>query len=315
MLTDGVTAGPARTAPERCAPDWVPAPVARHAAVPDTLPVGAPGKAGVLDLRFEALGGRTELTGHFQTAPLHITRPLYRDPEQPEMPFVTLMSSGGGVLQGDRCRADFACGPGTAVHVTTQTATRLYRMEHDYATQLIGITAGPGSYVEYLPETTIPFAGSRFYQRITVTADPASTVVVGEKLMAGRLARGERHAYTAYCTDLEARTPDGRLLFADPIRLVPDEHDVSGPATMADFGVMASLYVITGAHPAQRVADTLHEAVTATGLLGGAGVLPHDAGAWARVFADRSPETETAFHQTWNTARRLLIGSPAPPRP
>ncbi|QXJ26559.1 urease accessory protein UreD [Actinomadura graeca] len=298
--------------------------MARHAAVPETLPVGAPGKLGVLDLRFEEHGGRTELTGHYQTAPLHIPRPLYPDPEQPGMPYVMLMSSGGGVLQGDRCRADLDCGAGTTVHVTTQTATRLYRMEQDYATQLVGITAGPGAYAEYLPRATIPFAGSRFYQRTTVTADPESTVVVGEKLMAGRLARGERHAYTVYCTDLEVRAPDGRLLFADPVRLVPDERGVSGPGVMADFGVMASLYVVTAAKPAQQVADTMHDALAGagllagadplagTGLLAGASVLPGDVGAWARLFGARSPEVEAAFFQIWDAVRRLLLGGPAP---
>ncbi|WP_245667641.1 urease accessory protein UreD [Actinomadura macra] len=297
-----------------CTPDWLPASVARHAAVPEMLPVGAPGKVGVLDLRFETSGGRTELTGHYQAAPLHIPRPLYPDPEQPGMPSVLLMSSGGGVLQGDRYRTDVDCGPGTSLHVTTQTATRLYRMEQDYATQLVGITAAPGSYVEYLPETTIPFANSRFYQRTTVTADPESTVVLGEKLMAGRLARGERHAYTAYCTDLEVRTPDGRLLFADPVRLVPDECGVAGPGVMSGFGVMASLYVVTGAKPAQQVADTMHEALAGTGLLGGSSVLPHEAGAWARLFGDRSPEVEAAFFQTWDAVRWLLLGGPAPDR-
>lgn len=56
-------------------PDWLPDAVARHSGVPDMLPAGASGKAGVLDLGFEAIGGRTELIRHFQKAPLHIARP------------------------------------------------------------------------------------------------------------------------------------------------------------------------------------------------------------------------------------------------
>lgn len=171
-----------------------------------------------------------------------------------------------------------------------------------------------GSYVEYLPATTIPFAGARFYQRMSVTADPEATVVLGEKLMAGRLARGERHAYTAYCTDLEVRDPDGDLLFADPIRLVPADRAATGAAVMGDFGLMASLYVLTSARPAQEVSDTMHEALTRTGLLGGASVLPGGRGAWARMLGDRSPEVDAAFFQTWDAVRRLLLGVPAPDR-
>ncbi|WP_312875016.1 urease accessory protein UreD [Actinomadura litoris] len=292
-----------------------PAAVADHAAVPDTLPVGAPGKAGVLELGFGLADGRTELTAHYQRSPLHTTRPLYPDPGRPDMPTVMFMSSGGGVLQGDRYRIGLDCVPGTSVHFTTQTATRLYRMEHDYATQTVDLRAGPGSYVEYLPATTIPFGGSRFYQRTDVTLAPDATVVLGEKLMAGRLARGERHAYTAYCADLEVRDPDGRLLFADPVRLVPGERAVTGPACMGGFGIAASLYVVTAARSGLEIADTMHEALAGTGLRGGASVLPGDHGAWARMLGDRSPELEEAFFRTWDAVRRLLLGVPAPDRP
>jgi urease accessory protein len=310
----GPGAGPARTAPERCTPEWLPAEVSCHRAVPDTLPVGSPGKVGVLELTFGVSGGRTELMSHFQKAPLHITRPLYLDSGLPGMPYVMFMSSGGGVLQGDRYRIELDCGPGTSVHFGTQTATRLYRMEHDYATQAVELNAAPGSYVEYLPETTIPFGDSRFYQRMNVTAAPDATVVLGEKLMAGRLARGERHAYTAYCTDLEVHDPEGGALFADPVRLVPEEYGPTGPAVMGDYGLLASLYVVTGTRPAEDVAHAMHEAISGTGLRGGASLLPGERGAWARILGDRSPEVEAAFHRTWDAVRRLLLGVPAPGR-
>ncbi|WP_243708322.1 urease accessory protein UreD [Actinomadura sp. GC306] len=300
-----------RTAAERCAPGWLPAEVSRHRAEPDTLPVGSPGKVGVLELGFGTSGGRTELTSQFQKAPLHITRPLYPDSALSGMPYVMFMSSGGGVLQGDRYRIELDCGPGTSVHFGTQTATRLYRMEHNYATQVVELSAGPGSYVEYLPQTTIPFGDSRFYQRTSVTAAPDATVVLGEKLMAGRLARDERHAYTAYCADLEVQNTEGGLLFADPVRLVPEEHDVTGPAVMGDYGLMASIYVVTGAKPPQDVADVMHETIRGTGLRGGASLLPGECGAWARLLGDLSPEVDAAFHRTWDAVRRLLLGVPA----
>ncbi|TMR01224.1 urease accessory protein UreD [Actinomadura soli] len=186
-----------------------------------------------------------------------------------------------------------------------ERCTPACRMEHDYATQMIDITAAAGAYVEYLPETTIPFGGSRYYQRVRVTADPGATIVLGEKLMAGRLARGERHAYIAYCADLEVHDPDG-LLFADPIRLVPGEHPVAGPAVMDDFGLMASLYVITAAEPAQRAADAMHQAITETGLRGGASVLPAGCRAWARILGDRSPEVDAAYRRTLDAVHELL---------
>ncbi|WP_246178982.1 urease accessory protein UreD [Actinomadura decatromicini] len=323
MLTGGVTTAGASadpSGPERpdrmsaayCAPERVPPAVARHAAVPDTLPVGAPGKVGVLELGFDLVGGRTELTRRFQKAPMHIARPLFQDAALPDMAYVMFLTSGGGVLQGDRYRIGLECGRGTSAHFTTQTATRLYRMEHDYATQVVELDAGPDSYVEYLPATTIPFRDSRFYQHMSVSVGDRATVVLGEKLMAGRLARGERHAYAAYCTDLEVRDGKGRPLFADPLRLVPEERAVTGPAVLDGFGVMATLHVVTGAASAGEVADAMHAAIAATGLRGGASILPGDCGAWARILGDRSPEVDAAFFRTWDAVRRLLLHVPAP---
>ncbi|WP_198653384.1 urease accessory protein UreD [Actinocorallia populi] len=314
LETPGGAGAGDRLAPGWYEPPWVPPAVRRHSAPPDTLPVGSPGKVGVLDLAYEEIGGRTELTGHYQKSPLQITRPLYHDPALRHMAHTIMIATGGGTLQGDRYRVDVSCGAGAFVNLTTQGATRVYRMEQDYATQLVNLTAGPGAYLEYLPDTTIPFAGSRYYQRIGVTADPEATVVLGETMLAGRLARGERHAYTAYCSDIEVHDPDGGLLFADPLRLVPQEEGVTGLAVMDGFDALSSLYVVTGARPAQEVADALHEALAGTGLRTGASVLPGGRGAWARILGDTSPEVEEAFMRAWEAVRRLLLGVPAPDR-
>ncbi|WP_329522219.1 urease accessory protein UreD [Spirillospora sp. NBC_01491] len=315
-----------RLHPDHYTIERTPEPVTRYASVPDTLPVGSPGKVGLLELAFSRRATRTELTGHYQKTPLQIMQPLYYDPERPDMPFLLIMQSGGGVLQGDRYRIDVECGPDTAVHLTTQAAGKIYRMEADYASQLVNLTAGPGAYLEYLPDPTIPFKDSRFYQRTVLTADPSATVVLGETVILGRLARGERNDYAAFCTDLEVRAPDGRTLFADPLRLLPGGDAVSGrdgvggrdgvtgPAVLGGHGVMASLFVVTRKAPADVVAAALHTALADTGLPAGASVLPEDSGAWARVLGAESPEVAAAMRAAWDAVRRLLIGVPAPDR-
>ncbi len=74
----------------------VPEIVAGYAGTPETLPAGSPGKDGVLELGFVRIGGRTELSQHRQQPPLQIMRPLYVDPERPDLPVVYLMSTGAG---------------------------------------------------------------------------------------------------------------------------------------------------------------------------------------------------------------------------
>ncbi|MGW0809886.1 urease accessory protein UreD [Nonomuraea sp. NPDC002799] len=296
---------PDRLAPEHYTIASLPHEVARYAHVPDTLPVGSPGKVGVLELAFERRGGRSELTGHYQKTPLQIMRPLYHDPARPDLPHVIVMSTGGGIVQGDRYRIDVTCGANTAVHLTTQAATKIYRMEQDYATQLISLSAGPGAYLEHLPGPAIPFAGSRFYQRTQLTVGPGATAILGDSMLAGRLARGERHAYTTYCSDLDVTGPDGGLLFADPVRLTPAHSPVTGPAMFGDHGVLSTLYVITTAVPADDLAAALHAAVSGSGLAGGASVLPHGAGAWARLLGPESPHVSATMHHLRDLARHL----------
>ncbi|WP_370144924.1 urease accessory protein UreD [Streptacidiphilus sp. EB129] len=304
--------GAHRLTPAHYEPARVPREVLRYAGRPDTLGVGAPGKIGLLELRFERLGDRTELVSQYQKSPLQIMRPFYFDPARPDLAVTYLMSTGGGIVQADRLRMDLRCGAGTAVHLTTQAATKVHRMDTDYATQLVHLDAGPDSYVEYLPEATIPYADARFYQRTVITAAPSATVLASETVSAGRLARGERHAYQVFAADLEWRRPDGRLLALDTVRLEPAAGGVDGPAVLAGHDVMSTFYAVTPLAPAAEVADVLHEALRDGGLRFGVSVLPQDCGAWARVLGPDSPGVNAAVRRAWDAVRRLLIGVPAP---
>ncbi|WNI16196.1 urease accessory protein UreD [Actinacidiphila sp. ITFR-21] len=312
---------PPRGAVDRLAPEYyaarrLPPDVAALASVPDTLAPGSPAKVGILDLAFAVRAGRTELVQRYQKSPLQIMRPLWIDPMMPGMSHVYLMSTGGGVAQADRYRMDFRCGPGTEVHLTTQAATKVFRMEHDYASQRVHLTAEDGSYVEYLPDPLIPFRDARYYQRTEVTVAPGATVVIGDTLTAGRLARGERHDYRVLATDLHIRRPDGTLLAVDTLRLAPGSgrgrSEVAGPGVFAGHDHVASVFVVTDRAPAAEVASALHHALADLGPLYGASVLPGECGAWVRVLGDSPVLVAAARHTAWDAVRRLLTGHPAP---
>ncbi|MFI1583695.1 urease accessory protein UreD [Embleya sp. NPDC020630] len=311
--------GLARSVPDRLAEaHWavghLPAEVADLAARPDTLAPGSAAKVGILDLAFEVRGGRTELVERYQKTPLQLMRPLWIDPAQPDTAYVYVMATGGGVAQADRYRIDIRCGPGARVHLTTQAATKVFRMEQDYATQSVELTAESGAYLEYLPDPLILFRDARFYQRTTVTATPGSTVVLGETLTAGRLARGERHDYRVLATDLEIRRPDGTLLAVDTLRLMPgdDRSAVTGPAVFDGYDHLGSLFVVSDLRPAAAIADALHEALAGRDLRYGVSTLPEESGAWLRLLEDSPIRTAEAFSDAWRAVRLLLTGSPAP---
>lgn len=314
----GAPAPPARLEAAHYEPPRVPLEVLRHSSVPDTLGVGRPGKVGLLELGFERVGDRTELVRHYQKSPLQIMRPLYFDPHRPDLPITFLMSTGGGVIQADRLRTDLSFGPGTSGHVTTQAATKVYRMEHDYAVAQTFLTVGPDAYVEYLPDPVIPYADSRFYQRTVVTADPTATVLASETVLSGRLAHGERNAYQVFASDFELRRPGGELVALDTVRLEPGGAEgsggrsVDGPAVLAGHSVMACFFAVSPLAPARELADLLHGALAGRGLPYGVSVLPQDCGAWARVLGEHTEAVTLALGAAWDAVRRRLIGVPAP---
>jgi urease accessory protein len=278
------------------------------------LGVGRPGKVGLLELTLAPLAGATRITHHYQQFPLQIFRPLYLDSQRPEMAFLYVLSHGG-TLQGDRTRIDATCLPGAAVHVTTQAASRLYRMEQNYATQLVHLHAAEASVLEYLPDPVIPFRDSRFYTHTELTVDPTATAIVGEMLLPGRVAHGEQHDYTLYASRLAARSPAGELYFTDALELAPRRRPLHSPARLGPHAVLATLHVVNFEVPGRALADRLHARVAALPeVTGGASELPNGAGAWARVLGESSAAVSAALHAAWDEARRAVLGVPAPDR-
>jgi urease accessory protein len=301
-----------RADPLHYTPADLPAEFAAFETPVEGLGVGSAGKVGLLELTFAPLGGATRITHHFQQFPLQVFRPFYLDPHRPAMAFVYMLSHGG-TLQGDRARLDLVCAPGASVHVTTQAAAKLYRMERNYATQLVNLEAGEDSFLEYLPDPVIPFRDSRFFTRTQLTVHPSATAILGETLLPGRVAYGEHHDYALYASQLEARSPEGELLFTDSLKFAPQRAPLHSPGQLGPHAAVTTLYVVTRQVPAGGLADRLHARLLALpGVVGGASELPNGSGAWGRVFGPDSISVSGALRALWDEARLALTGAPAP---
>jgi urease accessory protein len=278
------------------------------------LPVGAAGKVGLLELSLARNEGVTRVQRQYQRAPLHVYRPIYLDAGRPDMAFIFIQQSGGGLVQGDRYRIDIDCAPGAAAHVTTQAATNVFRARQNFATQLVNLRAGAGSVLEYLPDPVVPFRGSRLFQRICLTADRESTVILGETLLPGRVAYGEVHAYDVHWIETEARRPDGTLLFADVLRLNPATgDDTHSLGLLGGHDVVATVYVVTAQIEGAGLVACLRTALADyVDVLTGVSELPNDAGCAVRVLGPSSRTVRAALSVAWNAARLALLGAPAP---
>jgi urease accessory protein len=302
------------TAAAVCAPARLPAEFAKlDHPVEGGLPVGAPGKVGVLELSLARHGGTTRIERHYQRAPLHVYRPIHLDENLPEMAFVFVQQFGDGYVDGDRCRIDIDCGPDTTVHVTTQAATNVYRAERNFASQLVNLHVGSGAVLEYMPDAVVPFRGSRFFQRTCLTADSNATAIVGEMLLPGRVARGELHAYELYRAETEARRPDGTLLFADLLRLSPTEGEgVRSLGLLGGSDVIATLYAVSERQPADELVELVRASLADSDVLAGVSELPNGCGVSVRLLGRTSKTVRAALTTSWQAVRLALLDAPTP---
>src|SRR5262249_53925683 len=154
------------------------------------------------------------------------------------------------------------CSPDSAVHLTTQAATKVLGARTDYASQLVNLDVGAGAILEYLPDPVIPYGRSRLFQRTTVTIGPGSTVVLAETVLPGRVAHGESHDYDIYWSETQVVGEDGELLLSDVLRLIPGQHDVHSLAMLGSFDVVATVYFITDLVSPERLITILRTALS-----------------------------------------------------
>jgi urease accessory protein len=268
---------------------------------------------GLLELAFERDGrGRTALRARRQRFPLRMTVPLYLDAADPGMAFVYVQNPTGGVFAGDRLCVGIAAGAGARVHLTTQSATKLYPTGGDGAVSELHVEVGPGAYVEHVPDSLIPHAGAAFRQRVGVELAPGGVFLSGETVAPGRRASGERFAYELLDLRTDVRR-DGRALCVDAVRLEPRAHDPLAPGALGGSDYLVTFMATAPERDTAAVALHLDQALCEPpGVLGGAGELPNGAGAAARAIAPTALDARRALLAAWRAAREAL-GQPAPP--
>jgi len=278
--------------------------------------VGSPGKDGVLELTFAATARGTRLVHDYATAPFHVSGTLGHDPH-PDAETVFVQSPTGGVAQGDRHDVTVEVGADAVAHVSTQSSTKVQEMERNYAGAEYALTVGSGGHLDYVPEPTILHADSRFAQSLTLDLAAGATAVLGDVVVPGRLARGERFAFERYLSRVRAEGPDG-LLFEDATALAPAESDPRAPGVLGEFAVYGTLFVVAPDRDAAALSDDLHAAATSTEVVAagearaGATELPNGAGAAVRALGHRAETVGVALHEGWDRARRELLDAPAP---
>ena len=278
-------------------------------AVPQAA-VGSPGKDGVLELTFRRTAGGTALVEDYATVPFHVSGTLDHDPHS-DVATVFVQSPTGGVAQGDRLDIDIAVGEDALAHVSTQSSTKVQSMRHNYAAADTVLSVEAGGHLDYVPEPTILHADARYCVDLALDLAADATAAVGDIVVPGRLARGERFDFERYLSRVRGVGPEG-LLFEDATHLVPGEDAPGSPGVLGEFTVYGSLFVVAPDDDTAALSDALHAAAAGGEARAAATELPNGAGAVVRALGHRTEPVQSTLHAVWDEARRRLLGVPAP---
>ena len=293
-------------------PEDIPPEVLAYDSILSQLGVGKAGKVGALVLKMEHDPGRQKTVAkeQYSKVPLYTQRVLYLEESLPSMAYMYIMSPSGGILQGDRYRMDITLKNDAFFHLTTQGATRLYRMDKNYATQLVNITVGEGCYFEYIPDQIIPYRNSRFYQNVTLNTHDNSTMVYSEILVPGRVGSGESFEYDICYLKTSAKNQNGDLRFIDIALLEPKKRSIKNFGVLEGFDVVGTVYILTEKKYIRELSDQTNSMIESLPkIYGGATILPNNSGVMVRLLGPFASDVRNVIYEIVRISRRVILNA------
>jgi urease accessory protein len=268
------------------------------------------GRVGDLRLEYAKREGRTIIARSHCTSPWHLLPPIYLD--DTGAAYTLLVNPSGGLVGGDRLSIGMRLGEDARVLISAPSANRVYRSQGETSIQNIEIALGAGAVLEWLPEHTIPFAGSRFRQAIHVTMAPGATMLLWDAVASGRIARDERWAFASVENEIRITTAAGQSL-VERYALDPAT-EMGSVGLAAQWNYVASFYVVNDAVASEawtrleeRIGLLLDERTER--LLGGVSQ-PAAPGLVVKLMARTAPDLTGTLEVLWAAVRAELWNLP-----
>ena len=273
-----------------------------HPADPEP---GRVGRDGTLALALERRDGATVLGACRYRLPLQVLSPMALDDPAA---VVSVLNPTGGLVGGDRLTIDVTIGPAAHGCLTTPSATKVYRTAGAAAEQRVHIRLGAGAILEWVPDHTIPFAGSAFRQAIDCEAEDGATLILTDAFAAGRIARGEAWRFALLESAVTVR--DRRGLILHDRFVLTAARAVQGLGFTENHPYFGSFVVVADSGLDAFAAAAGRLLRETAGAVGGVGALPRR-GAVVRCLARSAPALTALVEALWAVARRELLGLPA----
>jgi urease accessory protein len=156
------------------------------------------------------------------------------------------VNTAGGIAGGDRFDIEIAAREGTRLILTTAAAEKVYRAAGPAAQLNIALKAAEGAHLSWLPQETILFDRSRISRRIDIDLAEGASLLLGEIVVFGRAAMGERMQSGEFVDRWRLRR-GGRLVFAETVRLEGDIGEkLSRPAIAKQGAAVGTALIVPG---------------------------------------------------------------------
>lgn len=264
------------------------------------------GRVGKLVLEYVRQGHRTRFGYTSCRTPWHLLPPIYLD--ETGSAYTLLVNPSGGLVGGDHLSIDLSVGAKAHVLISSPSANRVYRSPSKDSVQEVDITVGLGGILEWAPEHTIPFAGSRFRQTIGVKLAAGATLVLWDAVASGRIAHGERWKFTTLENEIRITTASGASV-KEHYALAPADKQ-GGIGLAEEWDYVGSLFVIgdainttVWASLETVLADILEQ--QSDQVLGGVSQ-PAVPGLVVKLVAKSAPALTAVLHELWGAVRQAL---------
>ena len=229
-----------------------------------TLPAALQRARGRGALRTKQADGRTRLDTLFQEGCGKIRLPNTHS-ESLEAVFI---NTAGGITGGDHLQWGAEVAEGGHLVVTTQACERSYRSTGDFGRVRTHLTVGAGAHLDWLPQETILFAGSKLDRQLEIDLAENATLTAIEAVLLGRDAMGEE-ARDAMLRDSWRIRRNGRLLHAEATALSGQDAERDGLSLLAGNRAFATLlHIAANADRAAALAERLRGSFAADRAIG-----------------------------------------------
>jgi urease accessory protein len=282
---------------------------------PAQMRSGTVGKNGFLHLTFSPRGDRTAMVDVERRVPFMVQRALYWDQGLPEMACVYLLTTAGGVLQGDRYSMEVEVEANACAHLTTQSANKIQSMDANYAVQTQTLRLQDNAYLEFMPEPIIPYRRSRFLMDTHIEMAPSASLLYSEILLPGRRYHhpDEYFGFDVLSSNTRAFDLAGKELFCEKYVLEPGQRPLRRIGVMQDFDVYGNVLLLAPKDRADEVMARMDASFDAAlPLAYGVSRLPNDAGLVFKVLGAEVKPVKAKIREFWSIARRVIKDAELP---